>query len=220
MFLGSGKGETLNKGLIIIGAGGQGKVVADIAKKEGSFSHIAFLDDDLSKNIPGYELLGTIKEYKKWKDRYAFIVAIGNCATRSKIQQEIEKEVFVVTLDHPNAVIGENVILGRGTVVMANAVVNSGTVIKDGVIVNTGSTIDHDCKIGGYVHIAPGCHVSGTVSIGANSWIGVGSCIVNNVNICDGSVIGAGATVISDIREKGIYVGVPAKRMDRSGRSS
>ena len=220
MFLGEKSRETLNKGLIIIGSGGHGKVVADIASKIGIYQHIAFLDDYLSIKIPGYELLGRTKEYQKWKDRYEFVIAIGNSSIRSKIQQEIEKEVFVTTLVHPNAVIGESVTLGKGTVVMANAVVNSGTIIEEGVIVNTGSTIDHDCKIGSFVHIAPGCHISGTVYIGAKSWIGVGSCIVNNVSICDESIIGAGATVINDIKEKGTYVGVPAKKVKHSGKNT
>lgn len=96
---------------------------------------------------------------------------------------------------------------------MANAVINSASILGKGVIVNTGSTIDHDCRIGNYVHAAPGSHISGTVFIGDRVWVGVGSCIVNNVSICEECVIGAGAAVIGDIERKGTYVGVPAKRV-------
>lgn len=203
----------MNRGLIIVGASGHGKVVADIAKKLGIYSQISFLDDDLNKRISGYELLGTIAEYEKWKETHEFIVAIGNCKIRREIQRKLEKEGRITTLVHPNAVIGESVLLGAGTVVMANAVINSGSLIGKGVIVNTGSTIDHDCRVGDYVHVAPGCHISGTVCIGEGSWIGVGSCIINNLNICQECVIGAGATVVADIEEGGTYVGVPAKRI-------
>lgn len=203
----------MSKGLIIIGASGHGKVVADIAKKLDIYSDIAFLDDDLTKRIPGYELLGKIEDYQEWRRTHDFLVAIGNCKIRSEIQSRIENEVNLATLVHPNAVIGEKVFLGAGTVVMANAVINSSSVLGNGVIVNTGSTVDHDCIIGNYVHVAPGCHISGTVSVGKGSWIGIGSCIVNNINICEECVIGAGATVITDIGKKGTYVGVPAKRV-------
>ncbi len=204
----------MNKRLIIIGASGHGKVVADIAKRLEIYSEISFLDDDLTKNISGYELLGKAEDFQKWKSGHDFLVGIGNCRIRSRIQKKIEREVAVATLVHPNAVIGEGVLLGPGTVVMANAVINSASVLGKGVIVNTGSTIDHDCTIGNYVHVAPGCHISGTVSIGDRAWIGVGSCIVNNVSVCEECIIGAGATVIADIGERGTYVGVPAKRIN------
>lgn len=206
--------ENVNKGLIIVGASGHGKVVADIAKRMDSYSQISFLDDDQTKRISGYEMLGAIAEYRSWKKDHDFIVAIGDCRIRSEIQREIEQEGRIATLIHPNAVIGEEVFLGAGTVVMANAVINSGSVIGKGVIVNTGSTIDHDCRIGDYVHVAPGCHISGTVSIGEGTWVGVGSCIINNLSICKDCVIGAGATVVADIEKSGTYVGVPAKRIN------
>ncbi len=198
---------------MIIGASGHGKVVADIARKLGRYSEISFLDDDLEKEIPGYQLLGSVKEYKKWKDTCEFIVAVGDCRIRSEIQKNIERDARIATLVHPTAVLGENVVLGEGTVIMANAVINSASILGKGVIVNTGSTIDHDCRIGNYVHTAPGSHISGTVFIGDRVWVGVGSCIVNNVSICEECVIGAGAAVIGDIERKGTYVGVPAKRV-------
>lgn len=198
---------------MIIGASGHGRVVADIAKRLEAYSEISFLDDDLEKRMPGYQLLGSVREYEKWKDTHEFIVAVGNCRIRSEIQKKLEENAEIATLVHPNAVLGENVVLGAGTVIMANAVINSASILGKGVIVNTGSTIDHDCRIGNYVHAAPGSHISGTVFIGDRVWIGVGSCIVNNVSICDECVIGAGAAVIADIEEKGTYAGVPAKRI-------
>lgn len=196
-----------------MGASGHGKVVADIARKLEGYADISFLDDDLEKRVSGYPLLGSVQEYRKWIDTHEFIVAIGNCKIRSEIQKKIERDGVIATLVHPNAVLGEKVTLGAGTVVMANAVINSASILGRGVIVNTGSTVDHDCRIGNYVHVAPGCHISGAVSIGDRSWIGVGSCIVNNISICEECVVGAGATVIADIERKGTYVGVPAKRV-------
>ena len=206
--------------LMIIGAGGHGRVIADIAQKTGLYGHIAFLDDDLSRKLPGYELMGKVNEYQKWKDTHEFIVAVGNNRIRNDIQKALEKQVTITTLIHPCASIGEWVTLGAGTVAMANTAVNSGAVIGDGVIINTGSTIDHDCKIGNYVHVAPGSHISGNVSIGDRAWIGVGSSIVNNICLCDECMIGAGAVVVGDIKVMGTYVGVPARRIRHGGENA
>ncbi|MCI8853011.1 MAG: acetyltransferase [Lachnospiraceae bacterium] len=208
----------MRKRLMIIGASGHGKVVADIARKTENYCEIAFLDDDLSRSVPGYELLGRVGDYEKWREDWEFIIAIGNCGIRAKIQEKIDTMTSIATLIHPHAVIGEQVTLGKGTVVMANAVINSGAILGKGVIVNTGSTIDHDCRIGDYVHVAPGSHISGTVFVGGGAWIGVGSSIINNVKICENCIIGAGTTVIQDINESGTYVGVPAKRVSHEGK--
>lgn len=204
----------MNRGLIIIGASGHGKVVADIAKNMKVYSSIFFLDDDLKKKVGGYELLGSVDEYRKWKETHDFIVAIGDCEIRSRIQKLIEKDVKIATLIHPRAVVGEDVVIGQGTVIMANVAINTGAVLGEGVIVNTGSTIDHDCYVGDYVHVAPGCHICGAVTVGDGSWLGVGSCVINNIELCKNCYIGAGAAVVDNIWEKGVYVGVPAKKMN------
>ena len=115
-------------------------------------------------------------------------------------------------LIHPNAVIGEQVELESGTVVMAGAVINCCTKIGKGCIINTGATIDHDNSIEDYVHISPGAHLAGTVKVGQGSWLGIGSVVSNNVNITSGCKIGAGAVVVKDITEPGTYVGVPVRR--------
>lgn len=210
----------MGRELLIIGAGGHGKVAADIAKKMEIYDRIAFLDDDVSKRVDGYAILGTVKEYGRWKETYEFFIAVGNNTVRRDIQKRLERQAQVATLVHPSAVIGDGVELGDGTIVMANAVINSGTVTGAGVIVNTGSTIDHDCRIGSYVHVAPGCHISGNVAVGDGSWIGVGSCIANNVRLCSECLIGAGAAVIRDIEKRGTYVGVPAKMIKYGGRDA
>lgn len=84
---------------------------------------------------------------------------------------------------------------------------------KKGCIINTAASVDHDCKIEDYVHLSPGVHIAGTVSIGERTWIGAGTTVINNISIADSCVIGAGSTVIKDIEEKGVYAGVPARRI-------
>ena len=202
------EGTKLNR-LIIIGASGHGKVIADIAVKNG-YEDIAFLDDDENiKDCAGFPVVGRTKEAKMLDGDK--IVAIGNAAIRTKIQKELE----TVTLIHPDAVVGRRVKIGQGTVVMAGAIINSDTVIGDGCIINTASSVDHDCVIEDYSHIAVGAHLCGTVHIGKGTWIGAGSTISNNVNICSDCIIGAGTVVTKDIEEVGTYIGVPAKKMSK-----
>lgn len=190
--------------LIIIGASGHGKVIADIAVKNG-YEDIVFLDDDESvKECAGFPVIGKSKDAKDLDGDK--IVAIGNATIRERIQQEIE----TVTLIHPSAVIGRRVKIGKGTVVMAGAIINSDTVIGDGCIINTAASVDHDCIVENYSHIAVGAHLCGTVHIGKRTWIGAGVTVSNNINVCNDCMIGAGAVVIRDLMEKGTYVGIPA----------
>ena len=97
---------------------------------------------------------------------------------------------------------------------MANAVLNADVKIGKGCIINTAATIDHDCTINDFVHISPGVKIAGTVDIGKKTWIGIGSSIINNLTICDNCIIGAGSTVIYDIKCSGTYVGSPVRRIN------
>lgn len=200
--------------LLIIGASGHGKVCADIAIKMKKWQSISFLDDDKSvKSVLGLEVIGTSDDIFTHLDNFDIFVGVGNNTTREMIQKKLESEgASITTLIHPNAVIGEQVELDSGVVVMAGVVVNCCTVIGKGCIINTGVTIDHDNVIEDYVHISPGSHLAGTVKIGYRTWLGIGTAVSNNVSIMSGCIIGAGSVVISDITEPGTYVGVPVRR--------
>lgn len=197
---------TVLKKLIIIGASGHGKVIADIAVRNG-YEDIVFLDDDESlKECAGFPVIGKTGEAKEMEGDK--IVAIGNPKIRERIQKDISG---VITLIHPDAVISRRVKIGEGSVIMAGAVINTDVVIGKGCIINTGASVDHDCKIADYVHVSVGAHVAGTVHICERTWIGAGATVSNNVNICGDCMIGAGAVVIKDIDKTGTYVGVPAR---------
>lgn len=201
--------------LLIIGASGHGKVVADIAIKMNKWQSIVFLDDDKSiKSSIGLEVIGTSDDVFTHIEEYEIFVGIGNNTTRQRIHEMLETfSASIPVLIHPNAVVGEQVEIGFGTVVMAGVVINCCTNIGKGCIVNTGSTVDHDNKIEDFVHISPGVHLAGTVKIGKGSWLGIGSVVSNNVNITSGCKVGAGSVVTKDITESGTYVGVPVRRV-------
>ena len=201
--------------LIIIGASGHGKVVADIAIKLNKWQSIVYFDDDDSiKTCMGLQVIGKTVDAIKYKDKAEFFIAIGNNLIRERIYKELEKiGIETITLIHPSAIIGNDVEIGLGTVVMAGTVINSSSRIGKSCIINTSSSVDHDNLIGDFVHIAPGVRLAGTVKVGNGSWLGIGSVVSNNLSICSNCKLGAGAVVVKDIEESGTYIGVPTKRV-------
>lgn len=203
-----------NKNLLIIGAGGHGKVVADIAKATGEYQKIIFSDcDDSIKECMGYPVIQETELKEIIGKDFDVIIAIGNSTIRARIQEELRKEgYFIPTLIHPQTVVSSRAIIGEGTVVMAGSVVNAEAKIGRGCILNTASSVDHDCVVGDFCHISVGAHLAGTVIVGTHTWIGIGACVNNNLNICEKCVIGAGAVVVNDIQSSGTYIGVPASK--------
>ena len=201
--------------LVIIGASGHGKVIADIAKKNG-YKDIIFLDDNPNtKQCGTYAVCGGCDNAESYKDA-DFIVAIGNNSYRRNVQSSLkDKGLKVVSLIHPAAVVASSATVGAGTVIMAGAVVAPYAILGEGCIVNTCASVDHDCVAGDYVHIAVGVHMAGSVSIGEDTMVGAGATIINNITICKNCIIGAGAVVVRDMVEPGTYVGTPAKLIKR-----
>ena len=205
------------KKLLIIGAGGHGKVVADIAKQMHQYSDIYFADDRLdiqNMKISGIQVVGTTAFAFRHIKEYEIFVAVGNADVRKKMMfQLVSQNAVLPVLIHPDAVIADDVSIGNGTVIMAGSVINSGSIIGQGAIINTCASVDHDNFISDYVHISVGTHLAGNVSVGERSWIGISAAVSNNISIASEVVVGAGAVVVKDIEEKGTYAGVPARRI-------
>jgi sugar O-acyltransferase (sialic acid O-acetyltransferase NeuD family) len=205
----------MHKRLIIIGASGHGRVVADIAKRLERWEKIEFLDDNdtLPQSI-GVKIIGKSTEVEKHLSDSDFFIAIGKNDLRAAMQEKLEKAgADIPCLIHPGAVIGSKVDIQAGSVVMAGVVINCCSRLGKGCIINTGATLDHDNIIGDFVHISPGVNLAGTVCVGHKTWIGIGSSVTNNVNIAADCIFGAGSVIIGDINESGTYVGVPVRRV-------
>ena len=196
--------------IIIIGAGGHAKVLADIAIKTG-FNLIGFLDDNTEiKTLMNYPVLGPVSDCNKYAETTVFAIGIGNGEIREKIFNTYPSLNYV-TLIHPSAQIGTYVTIAEGTVVMAGTVISPAVKIGKFCIVNSCAVVEHDSVLGDFTHAAPRSTVCGTVKVGKNVWLGAGCTVNNNVSICDNTYIGSGTVVIRDITEAGLYVGVPAR---------
>jgi len=202
------------KNVVILGAGGHAKVIADIVLL--NHDHLlGFLDDNPEKQnqtiFKNYKVIGTLSDAEKYQDCF-FIIAIGDNHTRAKIASQLSNYHFYTAV-HPSATIADTVKIGEGTVIMAGTTINADTKVGNHCVINTMSSLDHDSIIEDFTHISPGAHLAGTVSIGKYSWICTGASVINNLTIGRDVILGAGATAISDLPTAGTYVGTPARRI-------
>ena len=200
--------------LLVIGAGGHGRVVADAAIATARYDKVGFLDDRFEEctSALGKPILGPLSAASSFLHAYSeAVIAIGDNQLRLElINKLLLLGFYLPVIIHPKATVGIDVRLGSGTVILANAVVNTGSALGTGVIVNTGATVDHDNVLGDGVHISPGVHLAGEVSVGSCSWIGTGAVIIPQVQVGEHSIVGAGAVVIRNVSDGVTVVGVPA----------
>ncbi|MBR0277400.1 MAG: acetyltransferase, partial [Clostridia bacterium] len=117
-----------------------------------------------------------------------------------------------INLIHPSCVIFDTVKMGIGNVIMPLVVINSNAVLGNHCIINSASVVEHDCVLGDFVHVSPNATLCGKVQVNECTHLGAASVVKNNINICGNCVIGAGSTVIADIENPGVYVGLISKK--------
>ena len=201
----------MNK-LLILGAGGHGKVVAETALLTGKWNEVSFLDDKYKNLNNEKNVVGVLNEYIKFKDIYddAFVAIGKNYLRLMWINKLLNSGYNVPKIVHPFSFISGKCKIGFGTIVMAGVVVNTNTEVKNGCILNTSISVNHDCVINDGVHLSPGVHIGGTTIIGEKSWICIGANVSNNLSIGRNVVVAAGASVIKNIDDNVMVAGVPA----------
>jgi sugar O-acyltransferase (sialic acid O-acetyltransferase NeuD family) len=202
-------------GLLIIGAGGHGLVVADAALSGQRWQRIAFVDDrgaGMGRPLD-LEVLGTVAELGRLGVEFAAAaVGIGDAHKRLELLSHCERLGFSLpVVVHRSAAVSPFAQLGSGCVVLAQAAVSPHARLGMGCIVNTGASVDHDCSLAEGVHVCPGAHLAGNVRVGARSWIGIGACVREGIEIGADVVVGAGAAVVASVRDATVAVGVPAR---------
>ena len=204
--------------VVIWGASGHARVVADIVRLQGLYTVAGFLDNihpqRKGEDFCGSSVLGGDEQLEGLPAQGIshILLGFGDCRMRLEKTRLLLSKGFNLPVGvHPRATVASDVSLGPGTVVAAGAVVNPGARVGCSVILNTSSSVDHECVIGDAAHISPGAHLAGQVEVGEAAHIGIGAVVIEGVRIGAGSVIGAGAVVLEDVPEGVIAFGVPAK---------
>lgn len=197
------------KSICIFGAGGHGKVVAEIAECAG-FDVSAFFDDyPVDTTTTVVPVLSSMYLSNVSIDK-PFIIAVGSNAIRKDISKRLRGFSFFRAI-HPSAFVSRSASIGDGTVVMVNAIINANARIGQHVIINSAAIVEHDCVIGDFVHISPSATLSGNVQVGKGSHIGAGATIKPGVKIGKWCSIGAGAVIVTDVPDGAVVVGNPGR---------
>ena len=211
--------------LLILGAGGHAKVVAELALTSGAATRVAFLDDRFTGRDGCPPLLGrpvigplawSLQPYSQ-SQFSAAVVAIGHAATRLHWIQQLQTAGYALpVLIHPTAWISPSAQIGPASVVFAQAVVQAQVNMGIGAILNTSCSVDHDSQLAEGVHICPGARLAGEVQVGPRTCIGIGASVIQQVAIGSDVTVGAGAAVLCDLPAGVTAVGVPARILSSS----
>lgn len=199
--------------LLIFGAGGHGRVVADAALR--SPNPPAIIASDRNPAACSGELLPSVAlkdpDAAQLLD-VAVHIAIGNNRAREK-EAAFWGHERLVSVFHPLASLSPFGRVAAGSFVAASAVLAPGAVLGMGVIVNHGAVVDHDVQVGDFSHIAPNATLGGNARVGRRVLIGAGAVVLPSVSIADDVTVGAGAVVTADLTVAGTYAGLPARKM-------
>lgn len=200
--------------ILVLGAGGHGKVVADILQCQG-YIVLGLLDDDSTKwgmSQLGLPILSDIEGYRNYPGS-GLVMGIGANRIRRAIVERLGECVNPLWQPaiHPRATVASSAYIAPGSVVSAGAVINVDVRIDIHTIINTGATVDHDCVIEPYAHVAPGANLAGDVHVCEGALIGVGASVIPGCRIGKWATIGAGAVVVRDVPDNVIAKGVPAR---------
>lgn len=204
--------------ILVWGASGHAKVVADIIRLRGEYQICGFLDsvDPRRWDMPfcGARILGGEEQLDRLRQQGVnyLIFGFGDCEARLALAKLSASKGFqLASAIHPGSIIASDVTIKAGTVVVAGAVINAGSQIGENVIINTSSSVDHECVIGDGAHICPGVRLAGNVTVGRAAWVGIGACVIERISIGKASFIGAGAVVVKDIPDGVVAYGNPAR---------
>ncbi len=206
------------KSILILGAGGHGRVVAELAELNG-YERIAFLDEEWERmpRSGAWEVVGGLDELSSHApEEWHCVAAFGNNRTRLEaLDMALAKGFHAPVLVHPLGNLSRHAETGPGGVICAQASLGPFAHIGRGCILNTGCSVDHDCILGPGAHISPGARLAGGVTIGARSWIGMGAVVRELTRVEEDVTIGAGAVVLSDVKAGLTMTGAPARPMNR-----
>lgn len=199
--------------LLLFGAGGHGRVVAEAAWLGKKWSCIVASDRNPAvcsgELLPGIAMLDISLAQSL---NFPIHVAVGNNLARLH-EARLWGHERLISVIHPASMVSHFSSVGLGCYVAAGAVIGPGAAVGVGAIINHGVVVDHDVQVGAFSHIAPNATLGGGVEIGQRVLVGSGAVVLPALVIADDVIVGAGAVVTTDLKEPGSYAGIPARRI-------
>jgi sugar O-acyltransferase (sialic acid O-acetyltransferase NeuD family) len=205
--------------IVIFGASGHGSVVLDCIEKEGKYKIVGFIDSFKKKGSKqnGYEILGSEYDLPYLVDKHNLfggVVAIGDNWIRQvvvkKITRILPQFTFISTI-HPSAILGMDVRIGSGVVILPGVIINSNSKVSDHCILNTYASLDHDGVMQEFSSLAPRVCTGGNLNLGKFSSVCLGTQVIENISIGQHSVIGAGSLVLRNVESFTLSYGTPSQ---------
>ena len=203
--------------IVIIGAGGQSRIVNEILSYDRNIEVVAFIDNltrSGKESVKGIPILGdhsVLPGLIKSGVRGAIVAVTMNDIRTAHFEKLRAMGLELINAIHPTASIAPTVKMGSGVTVAIGATISTGVTIANNVIINTGAIVDHECNIADHVHISSGCSLAGRVTIKRGALVGIGSVVRENVTIGENVIIGAGSVVLEDIPDNATVSGTPAR---------
>lgn len=202
--------------VVIIGAGGHGRVVLDILRAQGSHKVLGFLDADEALHgsvVAGVPVLGHPNHLIRLRGKArGAVVAIGDNRARVSYASHLRNAgLELISAIHPRSMVLGGARVGANVVIAAGAVVATEAVVKDSALINTSAVVEHECDVGEGCHIGPGAMLAGRVRVGPGAFVGLGARVIQCISVGAGATVGAGAVVIRDVADNATVVGVPAR---------
>ncbi|HEX4945032.1 MAG TPA: acetyltransferase [Blastocatellia bacterium] len=206
--------------IVIIGAGGHGREIADIlrhqAQVKGGIALEGFVDGKRAlhgKELDGLPVLGDWDWFDTAdRDGLKIICAVGNPQTCQKlVNRAIVSRLEFTSAISPLAHISPRAQVGKGVVIFPQVIINTGARIGNFITLNVGASVSHDSVVGDFTNINPGVRLAGNVTVGEGCYIGMGANVIQGCSIGAWSTVGASAAVIRNIPPRSTAVGVPAK---------
>lgn len=208
------------KQIILVGGGGHCKSCIEVIESTDEYEIAGIIDvkEKIGESILGYKFIGCDDDLAELKKQFDFaLVTLGQIKS-NKARVNIYNNLIDLGYKMP-VIIANSAIVSRhskiqpGTIIMHQAFVNADSKIGENCIVNTKALIEHDCVIGNYCHISTGARVNGNVTIGNDCFVGSNSSFVNGITLTDNVFLGIASLVAKSIKEPGIYVGQPARKI-------
>lgn len=206
------------KKIAIVGTGGFARevltLINDINSVKPQYEIIGFVDADKSIMIHDLPVIGDDNEVNQSKESISLVIAVGEPKMKVKIKEKYNNPLISFpTLVHPSVLIGDkqSVKIGEGSIICAGCILTTDIQIKDFVTLNLMCTVGHDTIIGSYSSFMPSVNISGEVIIKDSVYVGTGAKIINQLEIGEKTIVGAGAVVSKSLPANCTAVGVPAK---------